>query len=56
MGLLGPFTAVSAVGSVFAANIYDTTGSYNLAWQLLLIGMVPAGIIIMWLRNSAQKF
>ena len=49
MGLLGPFTTLSALGTVFAANIYDATGSYTSALHLLLLGIIPAAIAVMWL-------
>ena len=49
LGLLGPFTTISACGTAFAANIYDAGGSYESAFQLFLIGMLPAGFIMMWL-------
>lgn len=50
MGLLGPFTTTSALGTVFAAKIYDATGSYDLALQIFLLAMLPCGLIILWLR------
>ncbi|MEM9624270.1 MAG: MFS transporter, partial [Pseudomonadota bacterium] len=62
MGLLGPFTTLSALGTVFAANIYDATGSYTSALQLFLVCIVVAGVVVMWLnpqpgtQRAAQGF
>jgi len=50
MGLVGPFTTASALGTVFAADIYDATGSYDMALQIFLVGIVPAGLIMLWLQ------
>lgn len=55
MGLLGPFLMLSAFGSVFAASTYDSTGSYAPALQPLLIGIVPAAMIVMWLGANPEK-
>jgi MFS family permease len=50
MGLLGPFMTASALGTVFAANIYDATGAYDLALKILLVGIIPAGLIMLLLQ------
>ena len=50
MGLLGPFTTLSALGTVFAAYIYDTTGSFTGAWEIFLFATIPAVTLIMFLK------
>jgi len=50
MGLLGPFTTLSALGTVFAADIYDRTGSFDQAWEIFLFATIPAVIAIMFLK------
>ncbi len=52
MGLLGPFITLSALGTVFAANVYDATGSFTPALLVLLISIVPSGIVVMWLGQA----
>ena len=52
MGLLGPFMTASALGTVFAANIFDATGTYDLALKILLVGIAPAGLIMVFLRHK----
>ena len=50
MGLLGPFTTASALGTVFAADVYDRTGSFQPAWEVFLFATIPAVVAIMFLK------
>ncbi len=54
MGLLGPSTTASALGTVSAAKLFDATGSYDLALQIFLFVMLPSGLIMMWLRPRSS--
>ncbi len=48
MGLIGPFTTLAAVGPLLAGYIRDTTGSYDNAWMLLMLLLVPAAVAVMF--------
>ena len=55
MGLLGPFTTLSAVGPVLAGMIRDSSGSYDMA--LLVLGCLGAPIlaVMMMLRLGPPR-
>ncbi|MEM7099296.1 MAG: MFS transporter [Pseudomonadota bacterium] len=55
MGLLGPFLLLSALGSVIVASSYDRTGSFALAFAVLLVLIVPAALVIMWLESCPKQ-
>jgi MFS family permease len=50
MGLLGPFTTTSALGTIFAARVYDNNGNYDFALQVFLIVIIPAAIMVLLLK------
>jgi MFS family permease len=50
MGLIGPFMTASALGSVFASRIYDTTGSFDGALEIFLLFTIPSAIIVMFMK------
>ena len=49
MGLIGPFTTLAAVGPWVAGYLRDTQGSYDVAWQVFLLVLIPAAIVIILL-------
>jgi cyanate permease len=49
-GLMAPFLTLSALGPPIAGLIRDTTGSYDMAFQLILVTMVPAMLVMTLLR------
>jgi MFS family permease len=51
MGLIGPFTTVAAVGPLIAAYIRDSSGSYDVAWLLMMVILVPSAIAIALLKR-----
>lgn len=55
MGLLGPFLMLSALGSVYAANAYDSTGSYASALEPLFLCLIAAAIVVMWLGGKPEE-
>jgi len=50
MGLLGPFMTASALGTIFASRVFDTTGSYDFALQVFLIVIIPSAVLVMLLK------
>ncbi len=50
MGLIGPFTTLSATGPWIAGEIRDVTGSYDLAFMVFAGLLVPACASILMLR------
>lgn len=51
MGLVGPFTTLAALGSVYMANVYDATGAFQDALHVFLLAIIPAGVFILFLRR-----
>jgi MFS family permease len=49
MGMVGPFTTLAAIGPWIAGYMRDTSGSYDAAWQLFLLLVIPAAFIIIFL-------
>ena len=54
MGLVGPFTTVAAVGPWVAGFLRDTQGSYDFAWLMFLLVLIPAACTIVLLGPKAQ--
>ena len=52
MGLVGPFTMLAAVGPWWAARVRDQVGSYDPAWPVLTVLLLPAAIAIAFLPTS----
>jgi len=50
LGLLGPFTTLSAIGPVLAGRIRDATGEYDLAFVVFGVILVPAMFGMLLLR------
>lgn len=44
MGMVGPFTTLAAIGPWIAGYVRDTSGSYDVAWQLFLLVLIPAAL------------
>lgn len=55
MGLVGPFTTLSALGPWLAGFLRDSTGSYATAWLCLSALLAPAVIAMALLRPNEQK-
>lgn len=49
MGMVGPFTTLAAVGPWVAGYLRDTSGSYDGAWQLFLLVIIPAAFTMILL-------
>ncbi len=55
-GLMAPFTVLfQALGQPFAGYVFDTTGSYHLAFSLFIINYFLAAIIIFFVRGQSRK-
>ncbi len=55
MGLLGPFLMLGAIGPVITGWLRDVSGSYELAFSILLIGFLPSALAVYFLRQTAQQ-
>lgn len=55
MGLISLFLMLGAFGPLLAGWIYDSTGSYDMAFSVLLLLLVPAAMIMSQLKPAAQK-
>ena len=53
MGLVGPFTTVAALGPWVAGFLRDSLGSYDIAWQIFLLVLIPAACTIILLRPTS---
>lgn len=52
-GLMAPFTVLfQALGQPFAGYVFDTTGSYHLAFSLFIINYLLAAIIIFFVKGN----
>jgi MFS family permease len=49
-GLMAPFLTLSSLGPPIAGWVRDTTGSYDTAFQLILVTMVPAALVMVLMR------
>lgn len=54
MGLIGPFTTLAAIGPWIAGYIRDSLGSYDIAWQLFLVVIIPTSLIIILLKPQPE--
>jgi MFS family permease len=54
MGLVGPFTTLSAAGPWIAGEIRDTTGSYDGALLVFAVLLIPALVAIIALKLGAH--
>ena len=52
MGLVGPFTTLAAVGPWVAGYLRDSLGSYDIAWQIFALVLLPAAMVIMLLKPT----
>ena len=50
MGLVGPFTTLAAVGPWVAGYLRDSLGSYDIAWQIFALVLLPAAFVILLLK------
>lgn len=50
MGMVGPFSMLSAVGPWLAGHLRDTTGAYTTAWIALGVLLAPAALAIAFLQ------
>ena len=55
MGLVGPFTTLSALGPWLAGYLRDSTGSYATAWLCLSALLLPAVIAMAMLRPEVPS-
>ena len=57
MGMVGPFTTLAAFGPWVAGYLRDSSGSYDVAWQLFALLVIPAAftMILLTPRPAAQK-
>ncbi|MBM4206315.1 MAG: MFS transporter [Gammaproteobacteria bacterium] len=55
MGLIGPFTALSAAGPWIAGKIRDTSGSYDGALMVFAVLLVPALMAMLVLRLKPRS-
>lgn len=53
MGLIGPFTMLAAIGPWLTAQVRDQAGSYDAAWPLLMVVLIPAALAIIFLPDAA---
>jgi len=53
MGLAGPFLTINAFAPQLAGWMRDTTGSYDVAFQLLVALMVPISLVMVLLRSPS---
>jgi cyanate permease len=47
---MSPFLTLSSLGPPIAGWVRDTTGSYDTAFQLILVTMVPAALVMVLMR------
>ena len=54
MGMVGPFTALAAVGPWLAGFIRDNLGAYEPAWQIFALLLIPASLAALLLREETR--
>ncbi|MDH3644862.1 MAG: MFS transporter [Gammaproteobacteria bacterium] len=54
MGLVGPFTTLAAVGPWVAGFLRDTSGSYDLAWLVFALLVIPAAFTMILLTPRPE--
>jgi MFS family permease len=55
MGLVGPFSAASAVGPLVASHLRDVAGDYATAWLVLCGLLAPAALATALLRPEPVR-
>jgi MFS family permease len=54
MGMLGPFTTLAAIGPWIAGYLRDASGSYDVAWQVFILIVIPAAFAMILLTPRPQ--
>jgi MFS family permease len=54
LGLVHLFLMLGSLGSIFTGWIYDRTASYDLAFHVFMLGLLPF-IVIMWFLPAAES-
>lgn len=54
MGLIGPFLTINAFAPQLAGWMRDTTGSYDVAFQILVALMIPISLVMVMLRSPSE--
>ncbi len=54
MGMIGPFTTLAALGPWFAGYLRDSTGSYDAAWFIMAMLLIPAAAAMALLRPAPR--
>lgn len=54
MGLIGPFLTVNAFAPQLAGWMRDTTGSYDVAFQIMVALMIPVSLVMILLRSPSE--
>ena len=54
-GLIGPFMTLGAFGAPFAGWIFDRTGSYDLALNIVLLIILPGAIAMVFLPQRKDQ-
>ncbi len=55
MGMVGPFTAVAAVGPWLAGYVRDNYGSYEGAWEIFALLLIPAALAALLLKERTTS-
>lgn len=53
MGLIGPFLTINAFAPQLAGWMRDTTGSYDVAFQIMVGLMIPVSLVMVLLRSPS---
>lgn len=54
MGLTGPFLTITSIGPVATGWVRDASGSYSMAFEAFLVLIVPAAVIMFFLRPPSE--